>query len=167
MGILDVLDMHTAGRECQEPFACAAFAAWWPGSRSSSPGFEQPCLESLEKAGRALGMTANGACLADSVVRENSAEVSKTSVGNTAGLGSFRVHHDLLAWDSRLVQAHPGYRDCSCHHEKIVMIRVVGWGHGEHQAQMSWVPFHAFGAGSVSVFHSHIELLGWGGGGVQ
>jgi hypothetical protein len=83
-------------------------------------------------AGRVPGMTADGAFPADSVVRENSAEVSKTFVGNTAGLGSLRVHHDLLAWDSRLVQAHPGYHDCSCHHEKIVMIRVVGWGRDEH-----------------------------------
>lgn len=77
-------------------------------------------------AGSALEMTAYGACLADSVVRENSAEVSRAFVGSIAGLESHHVHHDLLAWDSRLVQVHQEYRDYPYRRGTIAMIRVVG-----------------------------------------
>lgn len=102
-------------------------------------------------AGGALEMTAYWAWRADSSVRGNSAEVSTALVGSIAGLESYYVHYDLLAWDSCLVQVHLEYRDCPYRHGTIAMIRVVRWGGGNPRAQTNLVPFHAFGAAMMSV----------------
>jgi hypothetical protein len=70
-------------------------------------------------------------------------------VGSIAGLEGRHVHHDLLAWDTRLVQVHPRYcgpRGYPYRHEMIATIHVVGSGRAGQWAQMSWVPSHALDA---------------------